>query len=566
MELNAFHTGLDHVGIGLGVQGNDNSLIHHDLLGIVHSAPAGLGIGDVGAGGAVGDDGIVAGVAPQTVVVVTVGDPHIQVGHGVGVVGAPAGQADLIVAVLDVGNTLLLGLDLDVQGHAGQSLLNLILDNGGHILGLGLILNQQLELEGIGAQLGLGGLVVGSGLGGIVGAHIAEHGLVGGEVGAVGAGGELGRNSGVGGNGAVLHHVVNDGHAVHGIRKSQTHILVVQSGHVVHVQSQIPQVAGAGDRQLGIALNLLDLVAGQLDDIQIAVLIAHVSLLAVLDNLIVQAVQLDLVSVVVVGVLSQGEAQSRGLIAGQDKSAVAQNRLGAGAEGAVGQTLKEGLIDRVEGGEVHQAQEVADGNLQSDLQSLAVEGLDAQLALVHLAVDDGGGVLDLADVAEHIAVLGSQSGINGPLPCEDEVVSGHRLAVGPVGILPQVEGVDSAVLAHIPALGNGGDGGAVGVHLGQTVGIVGDDLKAGAVGGDLRIQAFHLDLDHHVQNLVAFGSGGGVGRSRVTGIRGSGSGSGSAGSRAAAGSQAQHHDHCQNQSNDSFHVHVSFSFLFDNSP
>lgn len=41
-----------------------------------------------------------------------------------------------------VGNTLLLGLNLDVQGHAGQGLLDLVLDNGGNVLSLGLVLDQ----------------------------------------------------------------------------------------------------------------------------------------------------------------------------------------------------------------------------------------------------------------------------------------------------------------------------------------------------------------------------------------------------------------------------------------
>ena len=51
--------------------------------------------------GALCDDGIVVSIAPQTVVVGVAGHPHTQIGHGVGVVGAPAGQADLKMCIRD---------------------------------------------------------------------------------------------------------------------------------------------------------------------------------------------------------------------------------------------------------------------------------------------------------------------------------------------------------------------------------------------------------------------------------------------------------------------------------
>ena len=63
VEVHAGHARLDHAGIGLGVNGNDDGLLHDDLFGIVQSLPAGGSIAHVLAGGAVGDDGIVLGVA-----------------------------------------------------------------------------------------------------------------------------------------------------------------------------------------------------------------------------------------------------------------------------------------------------------------------------------------------------------------------------------------------------------------------------------------------------------------------------------------------------------------------
>ena len=67
MELDAAHGGGDHLGIALGVQREDDGLIHHDLLGVVQGAPAALGIGAQITGGALGDDGVVVRVGPEAV-------------------------------------------------------------------------------------------------------------------------------------------------------------------------------------------------------------------------------------------------------------------------------------------------------------------------------------------------------------------------------------------------------------------------------------------------------------------------------------------------------------------
>ena len=63
---------------------------------------------------------------------------------------------------------------------------------------------------------------------------------------------------------------------------------------------------------------------------------------------------------------------------GQDESTVGQHRVGAGTEG-VRAGVEEGLVDRVEGGEVHQAQEVADRDVQLDLEGLVIHCGHAQI-------------------------------------------------------------------------------------------------------------------------------------------------------------------------------------------
>ena len=108
----------DHLSVALAVQGEDDRLLQNDLLCLVQGSPAALGVGAQITGGALVNDGIVIGIAPQTIVVGVAGHPHAQIGHGVSVVGAPAGQAQLKGAVLHILHTLLLGLDGQVQGKA----------------------------------------------------------------------------------------------------------------------------------------------------------------------------------------------------------------------------------------------------------------------------------------------------------------------------------------------------------------------------------------------------------------------------------------------------------------
>ena len=234
----------DHLGVALAVQREDDGLFEDDLLGLIQGCPAAFGVGAQVTGGALVDDGVIVGVAPQTVVVGVAGDPHTEVGHGVGVVGTPAGQADLKVAVLHILHALLLGLDGQVQGKALQRGLQLLLDDLCDLLGCIVGVNDHIEGEGVLAQLALGLFVILLGLVGVVGAEIGELGLVGAEVAAVGAGSELRRNGGVAGSGAVLQDIVRDGITIQREGDGLAQVLVGQFGHTRHVGAEVPQVTG----------------------------------------------------------------------------------------------------------------------------------------------------------------------------------------------------------------------------------------------------------------------------------------------------------------------------------
>ncbi|MNV41260.1 hypothetical protein D3C71_1328910 [compost metagenome] len=104
-----------------------------------------------------------------------------------------------------------------------------------------------------------------------------------------------------------------------------------------------------------------------------------------------------------------------------------------------------------EGGVVGEGlEEEGDRGLEGYLQGVIIEGLDAQgiralLALHHLA-----GVGDAGQLDEP-GVVGGVFGIRRPLPAIDIIRRRHRLAVGPLGIGSELEGVDGAgVIELVP--------------------------------------------------------------------------------------------------------------------
>ena len=182
-------------------------------------------------------------------------------------------------------------------------------------------------------------------------------------------------------------------------------------------------------------------------------------------------------------------------------------------------------------GEVHQAQEVADRDVQLNFEGLVIHCGHAQIRDGLLTGNDLCGVDHLADVRQHIGILGSIGGVNSTLPAEHEVGCGDGVTVGPLCIA-QVEGISLTVLADVVGLGEGRDSCAVGVHLHQTVGVVGDDLEGGAVGGDLRVQRLDFSLQHDVQGAAC-------GSASCAGSTGGGSGRRCRGAGASAGRQGQ---------------------------
>ena len=158
-------------------------------------------------------------------------------------------------------------------------------------------------------------------------------------------------------------------------------------------------------------------------------------------------VRADLLPVVVVGVGCQLQ-EIAGAPHGGGEGAVAREMLRRGPLSAV--FPHQGGGQGREGGPGRQLGKVGPGLLQPYGKSAVVGGGDGQRGGGGAAVQRGGGPLDHAP--QQLAAGQGQRGIHQPLPGEDEVPGGHRRAVTPAGVGPQMEDPGQAVLRHFPGL------------------------------------------------------------------------------------------------------------------
>ena len=97
-----------------------------------------------------------------------------------------------------------------------------------------------------------------------------------------------------------------------------------------------------------------------------------------------------------------------------------------------------------------QADEVGRRRLEGDLEGVRVHRLHPEpVQLLDLALGD---LLAVGDGPEDEGVAGTHRRVHPPPQREDEIVSRHRIAVGPLGVLPETERVHLAVVAQGPAL------------------------------------------------------------------------------------------------------------------
>ena len=328
------------------------------------------------------------------------------------------------------------------------------------------------------------------------------------------------------------------------------------------------------DEFIGIlSLQAGDLVGGNVvDELPVAVLEVGEHVVDVVGEVEVDGLHRDLIGVVEVGVLDQ-----------RDDAVVLPGLHGvravADVGGRIGRPCVVGddiLTDREvgrEGEELIPVRNIVGGG---DLEGLFVERDNVQLcvgvqevAVVVSRPHVGVAVNDL----EHVAVVGGQLGGSSALPCECEITSGDRLAVGPDKAVTQGVGVGHGAVFVLNAFGQLGR--CVGNDLQVAVGILGPLGQTGeqvsehrsAVDGGVqsRVDGVGLggqaDIDDAALGACRLGSGiaaGGVGRGAVRGGRILGGVSG-----AAAGHQRENHDQRQQKSDHFFHflIHPFKNFI-----
>ena len=156
------------------------------------------------------------------------------------------------------------------------------------------------------------------------------------------------------------------------------------------------------------------------------------------------------------------------LVSIQNECTIRKSGLRTGGKG-IAHRLVKCLIYRIECGEIHQGQEVAYRHIQGYLQSVVIQSLDSQFALIHLTCNNLSCILYLSNVAEHIRILRCNSRIYGSLPAEYEIGGRYRIAIAPYCVLAKMEGIHRSVLRKVVAFCNSRNRLSVCIHLHQTV-------------------------------------------------------------------------------------------------
>lgn len=92
---------------------------------------------------------------------------------------------------------------------------------------------------------------------------------------------------------------------------------------------------------------------------------------------------------------------------------------------------------------VHRVEEKRCGLAEGDLERARIDGVEAgfrEVGEFTFVV-----ILGADDVPEHVGILGTEGGRDHALVALDEIVGGDGVAVGPLGVGAEVEGVAESV-------------------------------------------------------------------------------------------------------------------------
>ena len=383
-----------------------------------------------------------------------------QLDQSAGVVGAvgPAAGGHLIVAVV-LGGGEYVGF-LCPQGHSDAKVLGQHLLNGltGLLIliavGIGQLNLREALAAGISglSQLSLSGLnVCLPGIDAVLLCRIAV--LLHGAEGAAVRGLAGGSDKAAGRHAAVLEHLLHQLLSVESVGHSLSHMYIVK-GRLVHIEVQeLSSRVGADDHVGILGHDLGDLLGGKMiHHVDLASLVGLVSRVVVGDDDGADSGDGHSVCIIVVGVLLEQHMGSN-LVFLQHERSVADTGLGLLLPALSGR-FHHVLLD----GKVHvvgnQLREERGHVLQDYLEGVVVDGrsLDVVVAAGSVKV-----LLGAHHIVGHgLQGLGGEGRIADSSPGELKIMSRHRISVGPLCVLSQMEGVGFSVLRYIPGLSHTG--------------------------------------------------------------------------------------------------------------
>ncbi|ENN87988.1 hypothetical protein RHSP_50437 [Rhizobium freirei PRF 81] len=477
---------LNVVDEALDLRGDDvlgNVVVDRDRGAIVEGQLLGLLV-DLGALLQVGllialsDQCVVFRIAPAAVIHVDAGREQAEEVDRVVVVGEPAGTADLhftalhsIVMHLGFG-VVELNIDAERLPHGGDRDCNALVVVVGVVAKL--CLQRMIGAEACFLQqlLGLFDLLL---VGFVLPAHIGRFAVIG----------RTRRHPGIHRQLAGAEDLRTDDLAVDGHGESLTNALVVE-GRLGGVQDV---VIGAKERHhmrlaWKVLLKPFILIGGKRgDDIEFAGAIALQGGCLIFQCVEVHLVDLHVLGVIILIVLDVGDMRARHPLH-RLIGAIGDDILDLDPLVALG--FDDMLRQRI-GRVVHQGvEEVGRRVLERDFQRLVVDCLDAQLAqILDLALVD---LFRVLDRVLQVGVLGGSLRIHQALKCKDEILSGDRVAVGPLDAVAQLEGIDLLVGGNGPARSLARNGIVLGILSHQTFENIAVDAVLPIAGNLLRVE------------------------------------------------------------------------------
>ena len=163
-----------------------------------------------------------------------------------------------------------------------------------------------------------------------------------------------------------------------------------------------------------------------------------------------------------------------------------------------------------------QLQEIGRRRLERDLQRLGVDRLDAERRQLGFAGID---LLRVLDGVEYLGILRLGLGVLDAPEREHEIAGGDGIAVRPLGVRAQLEGIGDAVLARRPGLGDTGRHVALGVLHHQALEEIAQDVGLDRGRGLLRIEGLGLALIGDAQDFFRPGRRGSARERRNQGCK-----------------------------------------------